>query len=84
MTPLTTSVTTKSFIIQKTDKGTTVFIIDWASYIKEIEKKLSDTINFVKPKHKVNNEIGHLLDIESSIKNWLDDLFNHSYLSKED
>ena len=35
-------------------------------------------------KHKVNKEIRLLLDIKSSIKNCLDDLFNDNYLFKED
>ena len=78
----------KNIIIQKADKGNTVVIIDQANYIKEMEKMLSDTNKFFKvtfnPKHKVNKEIRHLLDIESSIKNCLDYLFNKSYLSKED
>ena len=53
-----------------------------------MEKILSDTSKFLKvtfnPKHEVNKEIRHLLDIESSIKNCLDDLFNNCYLSKAD
>ena len=53
-----------------------------------MEKILSDTNKFLKvtfnPKQKVNKEIRHLLDIGSSIKNCLDDLFNNNYLSKED
>ena len=53
-----------------------------------MEKIPSDTNKFLKatfnPKQKVNKEIRHLLDIESSIKNCLDDLFNNNYLSKED
>ena len=47
-----------------------------------------NTNKFVKvafnPKLKLNKEIRHLLDIESSIKNHLDDLFKNNYLSKED
>ena len=61
-----------------------------------MQKILSDINKFVKvsfnSKHKVNKEIRHLLDIESfmsildlesSIKNCLDDLLNNNYLSKE-
>ena len=49
-----------------------------------MEKILSDTnkVTF-NTKHKVNKEIQHFLDIESSIKNCVDDLFNNDYLSKE-
>ena len=49
-----------------------------------MEKILSDTntVTF-NTKHKVNKEIQHFLDIESSIKNCVDDLFNNNYLSKE-
>ena len=78
----------KNIIIQKADKRNTVVITDRANYVKEMEKILSDTNKFLKvsfnPKHKVNKEIQHLLDIESSIKNCLDGLLNSHYLSKED
>ena len=53
-----------------------------------MEELLSDKSNFVKvnfnPKHKVNRELRHLLDMESTIKSCLDDLFNNKYLSQED
>ena len=53
-----------------------------------MEKILTDTYKLIKftfnPKHKVNKKLGHLLDIESSIKNCLDDLLNNNYLYKED
>ena len=78
----------KNIIIQKADKRNTVVIIDRANYVREMEKIPSDTNKFLKvpfnPKHKVNKEIQHLLDIESSIKNCLDGLLNNHYLSKED
>ena len=52
-----------------------------------MEKILSHTNKFLKftfnPKHKVNKEIRHHLNIESSIKNGLDDLFK-SNVSKKD
>ena len=53
-----------------------------------MEKILADTYKLIKftfnPKHKLNKKLGHLLDIESSIKNCLDDLLNNNYLYKED
>ena len=53
-----------------------------------MEKVLSDTNKFLKvifnPKHKVKKELRRLLDTESSIKNFLDNLLNNNYLSKED
>ena len=53
-----------------------------------MEKILTDTYKLIKftfnPKHKLNKKLGHLLDIESSIKNCLDDLLNNNYLYKED
>ena len=76
----------KNIIIQKADKGNTVVIIDRANCVKEMEKTLSDTNKFLKvtfnPKHNVNKETRHLLDIESSIKHCLDDLLNNNYLYK--
>ena len=36
------------------------------------------------PKDKVNKEVQHLLDMESTIESCLDDLLNNNYLSKED
>lgn len=50
-------------------------------------KTLISRKNFLKVtcnhKHKVNKEIQHLFDIELSIKNCLDDLFNNIGLSNE-
>ena len=78
----------KDIIIQKADKGNTIVIIDRPNCVKEMGKILPDTNKFLKvtfnPTHKVNEEIRHLLDIKSSIKNCLDDLLNKNYLSKED
>ena len=74
----------KSIIIQKADKGNSVVIINRTHYVKEMEKLLSDTNKFVKvefnPKHKVSKELRHLLDIQSSIKDCLDDLYGNNYL----
>ena len=36
------------------------------------------------PKHKVNKELRHILDMEDSIKQCLDDLLETNYLSQED
>ena len=78
----------KNIITEKADKENTVVIIDRANYVKEMEKILSDTNKFLEvtfnPKHKVNKDLWRLLDIDSSIKNCLDDLLNNNYLSKED
>ena len=78
----------KIIIIQKADKGNSVVIINRTHYVKEMEKLLSDTNKFVKvefnSKHKVNKELRHLLDIQSSIKDCLDDLYSNNYLSKAD
>ena len=67
-----------NIIIQKGDKGNTV-ILDWVSYVFEMEKLLGDIIKFIKvafnPKHKVNMEVRHLTDIESNTKHCPDDLF---------
>ena len=53
-----------------------------------MEELLSDKSKFVKvnfnPKHKVNKELRHLLNTESTIKSCLDNLLNHNYLSQED
>ena len=77
-----------SIIIQKADKGNTVVIVNKVSYVQQMEEILSDTTKFVKvqfnPKHKVNKEIRHILDMEDSIKSCLDELFENNYLSQED
>ena len=58
------------------------------SYVNETEKLLSDRNEFVKidfnPKHKVNQGIRHLLDMEFETKSCLDDLCNYNCLSKDD
>ena len=77
-----------NIIIQKADKGNIVVILDRVSYVSEMENLLADTSKFIKvafnSKHKVNKEVRHLTDIESSIKHCLDDLLKNNYLSKED
>ena len=77
-----------NIIIQKADKGNTVVILDRDSYVFEMEKLFGDTNKFIKvafnPKHKVNKEVRHLTDIESSIKHCLDDLLENNYLNKDD
>ena len=83
MTLLSTSLTTKTLLSKKQKKGNTVVIIDRANYLTEMQKILSDTNKFVKvsfnSKHKVNKEIRHLLDIESSLLVTL--LVSHSLLT---
>ena len=78
----------KGLIIQKADKGNTVVSLDHSSYITQIEELLSDKSKFVKVnfnlKHKVNKELQHLLDMESTTKSCLHDLLNNNYLSQED
>ena len=53
-----------------------------------MEKLPSDRSKFVKiefnQKHKVNQDIRHLLGMEIEIKSCLADLYNHNYLSKDD
>ena len=77
-----------SIIIQKADKGNTVVILDKIDYIKEMEELLSDTSKFqsitFNPKHKVNKEVRHLVDMENTIKACLDDLLQKQYLSADD
>ena len=63
-------------------------VVDRVSYVQKMEELLSDTSKFVivqfNPKHKVNKEIRHILDMEDSIKKCLDDLLENNYLSQED
>ena len=77
-----------TIIIQKADKGNTVVIVDRSSYIQKMEELLSDTSKFTKvsfnPKHKVNKELRHIIDMEETIKHVLDDLLQSGYLSEED
>ena len=58
-----------NIIIQKGDKENTAVILNWVSYVSEIEKLLRDTGKFIKvafnPKHKVNMEVRHLIVVES-------------------
>ena len=65
-------------IIQKANKGNTVVLLDKSSYIKKIEELLADTSKLAKvgfnKKHKVNQELQHLLDLEVNIKTCLDNL----------
>ena len=53
-----------------------------------MEKLLGDSSKFVKigfnPKHKDNQDITYLLDMEFEIKSCLDHLHNHNYLLKDD
>ena len=53
-----------------------------------MEELLSDTSKFAKvsfnPKHEVNKELRHILDMEEAIKNCLDNLLQNNYLSEDD
>ena len=53
-----------------------------------MEKLLSDRSKLVQtdfnPKHKVNQDIRHLLEMEFEIKSRLDDLYNHNCLPRDD
>ena len=53
-----------------------------------MEELLSDRSKFVKiefnSKHTVNQDIRHLVDMESEIKSCLDNLLNKNYLPKND
>ena len=75
-------------IIQKVDKGYTVVLLNKSSYIKKMEELLADTSKFVKvefnKKHKFNQELRHLLDLEGNMKTCLDNLLEKHYISKED
>ena len=78
----------KNIIIQKADKVNSVVVIDRLKYIHKMEELLSDCSKFVKTefnsKHTVNQDVRHLLDMESEIKSCLDDLLSKNYLSKDD
>ena len=78
----------KDIITQKADKGNTVVLLDKSSYIKKMEELLADTSKFVKvefnKKHKVNQKLQHLLDLEGSIKTCLNNLLEKQYISRED
>ena len=75
-------------IIQKADKGNTVILLDKSSYIKKMEELLADTSKFAKvefnKKHKVNQELRHVLDLEGNIKICLNKPLEKQYISKED
>ena len=77
----------KNIIIQKADKGNTVVIVDKDVYVSKIEVLLKDTSKFRKivfnRKHKVNQQIRYLLDLELPIKNCLDDLLKNDKITKE-
>ena len=77
-----------NIITQKADKGNSVVLPDKSSYIKKMEEFLAKTSKFVKvefnEKHKVNQELRHLLDLEGNIKTCLDNLLEKHYISKED
>ena len=74
--------------IQKAYKGNSVVVNDCLPYVNKMEKLLSDRGKFVKidltPKHKVNQDIRHLLDMEFEIKSCLGNLYSYNYLSKDD
>ena len=63
-------------------------VTDSLSYVNKMEKLLSDRSKFVKtdfkPKHKVNQDIRHLLGMDLELKSCLDDLYNHNFLLKDD
>ena len=62
----------------------------WTSHLtsKKMEELLADTSKFVKvefnEKHKVNQELRHLLDLEGNTKTYLDNLLEKQYISRDD
>ena len=63
-------------------------MLNKSSYIKKIDELLVGTSKFVKvqfnKKHKVNQELRHLLDLEGNIKTGLANLLEKHHISKED
>ena len=61
----------KNLIIQESDKGNSVAVIDRLKYVRKMEEFLSDDSKFVKiklnSKHAVNQDVRHLLDMKLEI-----------------
>ena len=77
-----------NIIIQKSDKGNSVVIVDKKTYIRKMELLLSDKTKFRKvvfnPKFKVNKDLIHILEMEGEIRTILQELVDDQYLSKQD
>ena len=64
-------------------------LFHWTSHLisKKMEQLLADTSKFVKvefnKKHKVNQELRHLLDLEGNTKTCLDNLLEKQYISRD-
>ena len=77
----------KDILIQKADKDNCIVIIDRTTYVNKMEKLLSDTSKFEKiefnSKHKFNQDLRFLIDIETELKSCLDDLLENNYFQKK-
>ena len=74
----------KNIIIQKSDKGNSVVIIDSATYTRKMENILSDTSKFVQfsEAYKVNKELRHVFDMEKDIEGNVREIVNSGHMSK--
>ena len=71
-----------NLVIQKTDKGNAIVIVDKNVYNDKIESILSDNTKFQKVNFsKINKELDYLMDEEAEIKVFLKDLHTKGVIS---
>lgn len=73
----------KAIIIQKSDKGNSVVLINKTTYIQRMEELLSDTSKFSKVKVAPGKEYNHIWNQELRVRNALQKLVNSGAISKD-
>ena len=73
----------KNIIIQKSDKGNAVVILNRSDYVDRMNEMLSDSSKFQKTNLNDKNILRHLTNVRKSFKGVLDKLLNDGKISKQ-
>ena len=74
----------KDLVIQKSDKGNSIVILNKSDYINQVKDILSDTTKFKKANIASGKEIRHILNQEKKFKLVLNDLLAKNKISKSE
>lgn len=80
---LRTLITCKDIIIQKSDKGNSVVLVDKNTYVNKIKSLLTDSGKFEKMEIPPGKDYNYIHNQEKRISNSLKSLFNKKVINKE-
>ena len=79
---LTSLSRTIGLVIQKSDKGNSVVLVDRNVYVERIENLLSDTCKFSKVDYDKDKELNFVLNQETIVRDTLKELFDKKSISE--